>query len=124
MDFEYPESAEAVRAEVRAWLDENLPDDWGGTGKLEGDEYSEFMDEWRVKLSEGRWLGLKWPEKYGGRGLGDIESVAVVEEFAKSGVPSGGRNDAFSISMLGNTILHIGTEEQKRHFLPRILSGE
>ncbi len=124
MDFEYPESAQAVRAEVRAWLDSNLPAGWGGTGTLERDEYRDFMIDWRAKLSDGGWLGLKWPEQYGGRGLSDIESVAVVEEFARAGVPAGGTNDAFSIAMLGNTILHIGTEEQKQHFLPRILSGQ
>ncbi|HEY5651284.1 MAG TPA: acyl-CoA dehydrogenase family protein [Acidimicrobiia bacterium] len=124
MDFNYPESAEVVRAEVKAWLDANLPADWGGTGTLDGDEYLAFMLDWRSKLSEGGWLGLKWPKEYGGRGLDEIEAIAAVEECAKAGVPASGLNDAFSIGMLGNTILHIGTEEQKRHFLPRILSGE
>ena len=42
----------------------------------------------------------------------------------KAGVPSGGSNDAFSIQMVGNTILHWGTEEQKSSFLPKIISGE
>ena len=42
----------------------------------------------------------------------------------KPGVPSGGSNDAFSIQMVGNTILHWGTEEQKSSFLPKIISGE
>lgn len=124
MDFTYPESAEAVRAEVKAWLTDNLPSDWGGLGSLNGDEYAKFLIDWRSKLSAGGWLGLKWPTEYGGRGLTEIEAIAVVEEFAKAGVTSGGANDAFSIGMLGNTILHIGTEEQKQYFLPRILSGE
>jgi alkylation response protein AidB-like acyl-CoA dehydrogenase len=50
--------------------------------------------------------------------------LVVAEEFAKVGVPTGTMNDLFSITMIGNTLLHWGTEEQKRHFLPRILSGE
>ncbi|MGH9093668.1 MAG: acyl-CoA dehydrogenase family protein, partial [Acidimicrobiales bacterium] len=43
--------------------------------------------------------------------------------FNRAGVPTGGRNDTFGIQMVGNTILQWGTDEQKRHFLPRILSG-
>jgi alkylation response protein AidB-like acyl-CoA dehydrogenase len=48
----------------------------------------------------------------------------VAEEFAKAGVPTGSANDGFGISMLGNTLLNWGTEEQKRYYLPRILSRE
>jgi len=48
----------------------------------------------------------------------------LAEEFARAGVPTGGPNDGFGIGMLGNTMLKWGTEEQKRHFLPRVLSGE
>jgi alkylation response protein AidB-like acyl-CoA dehydrogenase len=50
--------------------------------------------------------------------------VILAEEFAKAGAPMGGPNDVFGIQMLGNTILRWGTEEQKKHYLPRILSGE
>ncbi|MDH4308163.1 MAG: acyl-CoA dehydrogenase family protein [Acidimicrobiia bacterium] len=124
MDFTYPESAEAVRAEVKAWITENLPDGWRGTGGLEPSELAVFVQDWRKKLSADRWLGLEWPEEYGGRGLSEIEAIAVYEEFARVGVPAGGPNDAFSIGMLGNTLLALGTKEQKRHFIPRILSGE
>jgi hypothetical protein len=66
--------------------------------------------------------GSNGPSEYGGRGLSEIDAIAVMEEFAKAGVPSQGPNDAFSIGMLGNTLLKLGTEEQKHHFLPRIIS--
>ena len=49
--------------------------------------------------------------------------MIIAEEFARAGVPTGGPNDVFGIQMLGNTLLQWGTEEQKRHYLPRILSG-
>jgi alkylation response protein AidB-like acyl-CoA dehydrogenase len=124
MDFTYPETAEAIRAEIRAWLDVNLPEGWQGTGRLDTDELAAFNQDWRRKLYEGGWLGLEWPAEYGGRGLGEIEAIVVYEELARAGVPAGGPNDAFSIGMLGNTLLKLGTEEQKRHFIPRILSGE
>jgi alkylation response protein AidB-like acyl-CoA dehydrogenase len=56
--------------------------------------------------------------------LSALEQVIVAEEFERAGVPTGGPNDVFSIQMLGNTLLLFGTEEQKKHFLPRIISGE
>jgi alkylation response protein AidB-like acyl-CoA dehydrogenase len=124
MDFTYPESAESIRAEVRDWLSANLPEGWSGLGRLAEGDHLKWMQAWRSRLSEGGWLGLKWPTEYGGRGLSEIEAITVVEEFARAGVPYQGTNDAFSIGMLGNTILALGTEAQKRHFLPRILAGE
>jgi alkylation response protein AidB-like acyl-CoA dehydrogenase len=53
-----------------------------------------------------------------------LEQVIVAEEFAHAGVPTGSFNDTFGIQMLGNTLLVWGTEEQKRYYLPRIISGQ
>ncbi len=50
--------------------------------------------------------------------------MILAEEFTKAGVPTGGNNDVFGIQMLGNTLQMWGTDEQKAHYLPRILSGE
>ena len=124
MDFDGPASAEAARQEAREWLRSVLPDDWAGTGSIPTEELGAWMQQWRKQLSEGGWIGLEWPTEYGGRGLSEIEAIAVMEEFARAGVPSQGTNDAFSVGMLGNTLLALGTEEQKQHFIPRIVSGE
>ena len=69
-------------------------------------------------------LGLAWPAEYGGGGLSKLEQVVLAEELAKAGVPAGVPSDTFGLKMAGNTLLRWGTEAQKRHFLPRILSGE
>ncbi|MDH3307308.1 MAG: acyl-CoA dehydrogenase family protein [Acidimicrobiia bacterium] len=124
MHFDYPEHAEQTRQKAQAFLAEHLPPDWRGTGALDGEAYEEFITSWRSTLYEHGWLGLTWPTEYGGAGLTDMDAVVVAEEFAKAGVPTGGRNDAFSVGMLGNTILRLGTEEQKQHFLPKALSGK
>jgi alkylation response protein AidB-like acyl-CoA dehydrogenase len=124
VDFDYPPSAEETRTRIRAFLAANLPADWTGIGALEGDDYDAFVADWRQKLYENGWLGISWPAEYGGAGLSALDEVVVAEEFAKVGVPMGSGNDTFSISMLGNTILTWGTEEQKQYFLPRALSGE
>jgi alkylation response protein AidB-like acyl-CoA dehydrogenase len=124
MDVRYPPEAEAYREKVQAFLAEHLPANWTGIGALPRDEAAQFTVDWRKTLHENGLLGLSWPKEYGGAGLTPLETVVLAEEFMKAGVPMGGANDVFGIQMVGNTIIEWGTEEQKRHFLPRILSGE
>jgi len=116
--------ADPFRTRIQAFLNEHLPSDWKGIGALNADESLEFNIKWRATLRDNKLLAPKWPTEYGGAGLTALESVIMAEEFQKVGVPTGGPNDAFSIQMVGNTILQWGTEEQKQHFLPRIISGE
>jgi alkylation response protein AidB-like acyl-CoA dehydrogenase len=103
----------------------NLPTDWQGIGSIaDRAEADAFVTAWRGTLFANGFLGVSWPKEYGGAGLSKLEQVVLVEELARAGVPAMGFNDAFGIKMLGNTLLRWGTEEQKRRFLPRILSGE
>jgi alkylation response protein AidB-like acyl-CoA dehydrogenase len=120
----YGDEAEAYREKVQAFLAEKLPSGWRGVGALEGDELEDFVTQWRRVLHEGGYLAPGWPVEFGGGGLSALEQVIIAEEFARAGVPTGGPNDVFSIQMLGNTLLRWGTEEQKQHYLPRILSGD
>ena len=119
----YPAESIAFREKIQAFLSEHLPENWKGIGALNSEQAVQFTTEWRQTLADNHLLGLSWPIEYGGPGLSELEQVIVAEEFQKAGVPTGGPNDAFSIQMVGNTLVHWGTEEQKRHFLPRILSG-
>ena len=120
----YPPEAAVCRTKVQAFLAEKLPKNWGGTGQLEGEELEAFVTEWRAILAAAGYLAPNWPVEYGGAGLTALEQVILAEEFARAGVPGGGPNDVFGIQMLGNTLLRWGTEEQKKHYLPRILSGD
>lgn len=124
MDLSYPPESGAFREKVQAFLAENLPKNWKGIGALNHVDAAAFTDQWRAILDKNDYLAVNWPKEYGGAGLTDLESVVLTEEFARAGVPSGGPNDTFGIGMLGNTIQMWGTEEQKKHFLPRVLSGE
>jgi alkylation response protein AidB-like acyl-CoA dehydrogenase len=119
----YSPQAEVYREKVQAFLAEKLPRDWKGIGTLEGAELYDFVMDWRRTLHEGGYLAASWPVEYGGGGLSALEQVIAAEEFARAGVPTGGPNDVFGIQMLGNTLLQWGTEEQKKHYLPRILSN-
>ncbi len=124
MDPNYPPQAEEYREKIRAFLGENLPADWTGVGALSPERARDFTEEWRSVLADHGLLAASWPKEYGGGGLSHLEQVVLAEEFARAGVPTGGANDSFSIQMVGNTIMQWGTEEQKKHFLPRIISGE
>ncbi|MEA3077075.1 MAG: hypothetical protein QOF60_1983 [Actinomycetota bacterium] len=123
MDVRYPPEAETYREKVQAFLAEKLPADWKGIGALGHEAAERFTAEWRNVLYENGYLAVSWPKEYGGQALSPLEQVVLAEEFARAGVPQGGFNDVFGIQMVGNTIIQWGTEEQKRHFLPRILSG-
>jgi len=120
----HTEEAEAYREKIQAFLAEHLPAHWQGVGALSGHDRARFTAEWRNILRDNNLLAASWPIEYGGPGLSDLENVIIVEEFSKAGVPTAGPNDGFGISMVGNTIIEWGTEDQKKYFLPRILSGE
>ncbi|MET7725080.1 acyl-CoA dehydrogenase family protein [Streptomyces mirabilis] len=124
MDISYPPETETFRTEVRAFLAETLPPDWKGIGALDEETAWSFARDWRRRLAERGYLSLTWPEQYGGRGLSKLHQVVLMEELALAGVPFGLPQDTFGVKMLANTLLRWGTEEQKSHFLPRILSGE
>jgi hypothetical protein len=124
MDPRYSAEAEAYRAKIQAFLKENLPAGWNGVGALPDDRRDAWVEEWRALLVRNDLIAPAWPKEYGGGGLSAIERVVLHEEFAKAAVPTGGHNDGFSLGMIGPTIMVMGTEEQKKHYLPRILSGE
>jgi alkylation response protein AidB-like acyl-CoA dehydrogenase len=123
MDLIYPPEAEDFRKEIRAWLEDNLPEGWFSPGfELTPDERRRFNEEWVGKLHAGGWICATWPTEYGGKGLSLMEGVVLAEEFARARAPM--RADFFGDTLVGPTILQWGTEDQKREFLPRILRGE
>ena len=123
MDMSYPEAAEAFRSEIRAWLEANLPDGWFEPGfEMSAEERKRFNDEWPSKLYGGGWICATWPTEYGGKGLSTMEGVVLSEEFARAKAPL--RADFFGDTLVGPTILQWGTEEQKKEFLPKIMSGQ
>ena len=70
MDLTYPPEAEEFRAEIRAWLVENLPDGWFDDGlKMTPEEKAKFNEEWARKLYEADGICASRPEQEGGKGL-------------------------------------------------------
>ena len=124
MDLTYPAETEPFRKEVRAWLEENLPDGWFDAGLLDDAPRSvaPSTPSWTEKLFAGGWICAGWPVEYGGKGLTLLQQVVLNEEFAKADAPM--RADFFGDTLVGPTILQWGTDEQKREFIPGILQGK
>ena len=119
----YPPEVEKFRGEVRAWLESNLPKGWFDEGfELLPEQRKKFNEEWPSKLFAGGWICATWPKEYGGKGLTTLEGVVLNEEFARARAPM--RADFFGDTLVGPTLLQWGTEEQKKEFLPQILSGK
>lgn len=121
--LDYEDDVAPFRAEVRSWLEEQLPDGWrGGDAQMSKQQQAQYRKEWNDKLYEAGWICAAWPKEYGGRGLTTLETLVLTEEFARANAPM--RADWFGDTLVGPTILKWGTEEQKREFIPRILRGE
>ena len=126
MDLRFSAEHDAFRAEARDWLVTALDGEFAGVRGRggPGDEHALFEErhEWERALGTAGWTCLSWPKEYGGRDASLLEQVIFYEEYARAGGP--GRVGLVGEGLIGPTILHFGTDEQRARFLPRIASGE
>ena len=119
------------RAETRAWLEANCPAEmrqpiaseadicWGGRNWT---FQSDAQRHWLQAMAELGWTVPDWPRDYGGGGLSTDEARVLKEEMQR--IVARPPLTSFGISMLGPALLALGTEDQKRHYLPQIARGE
>jgi len=121
-----PTAAEvAFRSDIRSWLIEHLPWEYGEALPPRFDDLADevsFGRKWQASLAADRWVGVTWPEEYGGRGAGPTEHFIVQEELSRAGAPE--MVGRIGINLAGPTLLTHGTEQQKARWLPSILSAE
>ncbi len=124
MDFNFSPEDDAFRHEARAWISASLPEGWGRTVHEPEDETERYMSRlgWEKKLFHGGWAGIAWPKEYGGRGATLVEQAILAEELARAGAPEG--LNIIGHNLTAPTLMHNGTEAQRRRFLPKILSSE
>jgi alkylation response protein AidB-like acyl-CoA dehydrogenase len=72
------------------------------------------------QMGRDGYLCLSWPEQYGGRGLTGVEQFIFFDEAWRSGAPI----PFLTINTVGQTIMELGSDEQKDFFLPKIAAGE
>ncbi len=120
MELNYTAADEAFRAEVRAWIDANLPA--GIKAKMLGHRRLTKADFqfWHNKLYSKGWVAPSWPVEWGGTGWTPTQKHIFDEESARTGAP---QVLPFGITMVAPVMMRFGNEGQKRHYLPRILDG-
>src|SRR5690349_9885131 len=114
-----PPEAEALRDEVRTFLERELAQyrgadrarSWGG-----------FNRDFSRRMGERGWIGMTWPKKYGGHERTALERYVVLEETLAAGAPVAAHWVADRQS--GPLLLKFGTEEQRQRCLPGIAKGE
>jgi alkylation response protein AidB-like acyl-CoA dehydrogenase len=126
MDFrDTPEEA-AFRQEVKEFIAQEAPKVEGGTEADLISNYAQvFMQSqgfWK-KLGARGWIAAAWPKEYGGAGLTPMQQFILNEEMALARAPRP-LHLIIGVGMAGPTLIVHGTEEQKKFYLPRILSGE
>jgi alkylation response protein AidB-like acyl-CoA dehydrogenase len=123
MDFNYSAEAEAFQREFRSWLENNVPRraNSGEFALMEPSDWA-FHLAWHKKMHAAGWVGISWPKEYGGRGATLEQQVVYAEEMARANAP--GLVNGLGISLVGPTLMHWGTEEQKKRYIPKILSAD
>ena len=119
MDFSYSEKETEFRLELRGWLAVNVP---RGPWPATLDEEAEHLTAWQRKLFDAGWAAVHWPREYGGRGASLTEQAIFQEEMARARAPQ--MMNRVGINLVGPTLIAHGTDEQRRRYLPKILSCE
>ncbi len=119
MDLALKEEDEAFAASFRAWLGEHLE---------RPPAFVDLADEvawgrrWQATLAAERWVGVHWPDAYGGRSATPVQVALYQSEYARSQAPQ--PVNRVGINLVGPTLLAHGTEDQRFGYLPKILSAE
>ncbi|MCB0995316.1 MAG: acyl-CoA dehydrogenase family protein [Acidimicrobiales bacterium] len=123
MDLTYSEDDERFRAELRTWLETEVPahgappppDDWPARRA--------YDTAWQRKLHDAGYAGLHWPKEFGGQGLPVTQQLVYLEEYARANAPYISVNFV-GMMHAGPTLIAEGTDAQRTVHLPRILRGD
>lgn len=119
MDLRETPAQLQLRKELRAYFASLLPEDERrevGEAGAGGDRFREVVS----MLGRDGWLGVGWPVEYGGQGRSIEEQYVFFDEVQRAGLPF----PFVTVNTVGPTLMEYGTEEQKRAYLPGILSGD
>ncbi|NUK20303.1 acyl-CoA dehydrogenase family protein, partial [Streptomyces lunaelactis] len=119
MHLEYTPEQQQLRAELRTYFTDLVPDNVYARYADPGAQ-KRFYRETVRRLGTDGWLGVGWPKEYSGRGLSPMEQFIFFDEAAQAGVPL----PLMALNTVGPTIMQFGTDEQRAYFLPKILAGE
>ncbi|MBV1904828.1 MAG: acyl-CoA dehydrogenase family protein [Pseudomonadales bacterium] len=118
---------DAFKQEVREWLSKNCPPSLCEKGASRGAGLSTRYLKgdsrlWLERMGEKGWTAPMWPKEYGGGGLSFAENLIFRKEIKRINAPQA--LSGMGLSMIGPTLLELGTEEQKQRHIPKIVTGE
>jgi alkylation response protein AidB-like acyl-CoA dehydrogenase len=120
VDFSFTEEQNKFRLEVRDFLEEEIKN---GYWEPTCDAWIQAFDpEFTKRVAQKGWIGLTWPEEYGGHERSHIDRLILTEEMLRYGAPAACH--WFGDRQIGGAILSFGSEDLKKEFLPRIVKGE
>ena len=120
MDLSFSPAEEAFREEVRSFIAANLPAELKGKARSDFEGRDDYL-LWHKVLYKKGWVAPLWPKEYGGTGWSVTQRYIFNEECARAEAPL---ILPFGVAMVGPVIFTFGNDEQKKKYLPRILSGE
>ena len=125
-DVELSDDPEQFRTDVAAWLAEHVVGEYaelkGRGGPGDEDVGFDLRVAWEQELGKAGWIGLGWPEEFGGRGASLDQQIVFAEEYARAQAPA--RVNHMGENLLAPTLIAYGTPEQQERFLPGILRGD
>jgi alkylation response protein AidB-like acyl-CoA dehydrogenase len=121
MNLNYTAEEESFRAEVRAFLQAELPDDIRSKVRLGRRMRKDDLMRWQKILYRRGWGAGMWPKRYGGAEWSVVEQHIFDEEGAAAGAPP---QIPFALRMVAPVLMTFGNAAQQSYFLPRIISGE
>ena len=123
MNLQFTQEELDFQKEVRDWIKDNYPEDMkerlthAPNGHVTKDEHV----QWQQALYKKGWAGINWPEEYGGASFTATQKYLFGKEMAAARAPG---FTAFGVSMVAPVIMAFGTDEQKKKYLPDILSSK
>jgi alkylation response protein AidB-like acyl-CoA dehydrogenase len=121
MDLEFTRDELAFREEIRAFVAEKLPADIRDKVDHGQPLAKDDAVRWQKMLFEKGWIAPNWPVEYGGTGWTPTQMYIFDDEMGAAGAPP---VVPFGLKMVGPVIYAFGSEEQKKRFLPDILSSK
>jgi|SRR5919198_4780532 alkylation response protein AidB-like acyl-CoA dehydrogenase len=120
MNLRATEEEAQLRHEVRAFLARECPPPAAIPHGL--DERMAFLRDWQRRCYEAGYVGRAWPAEFGGGGRPPAEQIVVDEELAAAGAPE--FPNIVGLDVIGPSLLTFGNDEQRRRYIPAILSAE
>jgi len=116
--YDLGSAGNAFREQVRRWLEQNWTGDTKQAFDLRPFAKREFDAGFARNMGETGWIGLGWPEQFGGQARSPLEQIAFMETMERGEAPRIGA------AIQANALMMFGTSEQQQKYLPEILRGE